>query len=160
MCPFELFFNHYNHTELLQHSLAPNRLPQGFKAELSQGDFILCSQGKSVLSTFPEQTDIEVVEEDASGLLPYPVDGCVSTYQSFRNLERPLLVGKCKMIPEKHTLLDAAKFSYVKKVKEGTGAQPTLAQKRNWCKAGLSEEPKRWCASMRTSVNTLTISLR
>ena len=31
------------------------------------------------------------------------------------------------MIPEKHTLLDAAKLSYVKKVEEGTRAQPTLA---------------------------------
>ena len=28
---------------------------------------------------------------------------------------------------EKHTLLDAAKLSYVKKVEEGTSAQPTLA---------------------------------
>ena len=73
-----------------------------------------------MLSTIPEQIDIEQVEEDASGLLP-------CTYQNFRNLERPLLVGKCKMIPEKHTLLDALKLSYVKKVKEGTSAQPTLA---------------------------------
>ena len=122
MCPFELFFNHFNHTELLQYSLVPKRLPQGFKADLSQGDFISCSKGKSVLSTI-----IEEVEEDASGLLPCPVDGCVCTYQSFRNLERHLLVGKCKMIPEKHTLLDAAKLSYVRKVEEGTSAQPTLA---------------------------------
>ena len=125
--PLSFFFNHYNHTELFQYSLVPNRLPQGFKAELSQGDFISCSKGKSVLSTIPEQIDIEEVEEDASGLLPCPVDGCVCTYQSFRNLERHLLVGKCKMIPEKHTLLDAAKLSYVKKVEEGTSAQPTLA---------------------------------
>ena len=80
-----------------------------------------------MLSTFPEKTDIEEVEEDASGLLPCPVDGCVCTYQSFRNLERHLLVGKCKMIPEKYTLLDAAKLSYVKQVEEGTSAQPTLA---------------------------------
>ena len=80
-----------------------------------------------MLSTIPEQTDIEEVV-DASGLLLCPVDGCVCTYQSFRNLECPLLVGKCKMIPEKHTLFDAAKLSYVKKVKEGTSAQPTLAQ--------------------------------
>ena len=125
--PLSFFFNHYNYTELFQYSLVPNRLPQGFKAELSQGDFISCSKGKSVLSTIPEKTDIEEVEEDASGLLPCPVDGCVCTYQSFRNLERHLLVGKCKMIPEKHTLLDAAKLSYVKKVEEGTSAQPTLA---------------------------------
>ena len=127
MCPFELFFNHYNHTELFQYSLVPNRLQQGFKAELSQGDFISCAKRKSVLSTIPEQIDIEEVQEDASELLPCPVDGCVCTYQSFRNLERHLLVGKCKMIPEKHTLLDAAKLSYVKKVEEGTSAQPTLA---------------------------------
>ena len=77
-----------------------------------------------MLSTIPEQIDIEEVEEDASGLLPCPVDGCVCTYQSFRNLERHLLVGKCKMIPEKHTLLDAAKLSYVKKVEEGTARNP------------------------------------
>ena len=125
--PLSFFFYHYNHTELFQYSLVPDRLPQGFEAELSQGDFISCSKGKSVLSTIPEQIDIEEVEEDASELLPCPVDGCVCTYQSFRNLERHLLVGKCKMIPEKHTLLDAAKLSYVRKVEEGTSAQPTLA---------------------------------
>ena len=66
------FFNHYNHTELFQYSLVPNRLPQGFKAELSQGDFISCSKRKSVPSTIPEQIDIEEIEEDASGLLPCP----------------------------------------------------------------------------------------
>ena len=55
---FELFFNHYNHTELFQYSLVPNRLPQGFREELSQGDFISCSKGTSVLSTIPEQIDI------------------------------------------------------------------------------------------------------
>ena len=71
--PLSFFFNHYNYTELFQYSLVPNRLPQGFKAELSQGDFISCSKGKSLLSTIPEQIDIEEVEEDASGLLPCPV---------------------------------------------------------------------------------------
>ena len=45
----------------------------------------------------------------------------------FQESGTPLLVGKCKMIPEKHTLLDAVKLSYVKKVEEGTSAQPTLA---------------------------------
>ena len=127
MCPLELFFNHYNHAELFQYSLVPNMLPQGFKAELFHGDLISCSKGKSVLSTIPEQIDIEEVEEDASELLPCPVDGCVCTYHGFRNLERHLLVGKCKMLPEKHTLLDAAKLSYVRKVEEGTSTQPTLA---------------------------------
>lgn len=34
-----------------------------------------------MLSTIPEQIDIEEVEEDASGLLPCPVDGWVCTYQ-------------------------------------------------------------------------------
>ncbi|XP_015770410.1 PREDICTED: uncharacterized protein LOC107348864 [Acropora digitifera] len=84
---------------------------------------------KTLKAEHPEisNIDIEDEEEDASGLLPCPVDGCVCTYQSFRNLERHLLVGKCKMIPEKYTFLDAAKLSYVKKVEEGTSAQPTLA---------------------------------
>ena len=99
-----------------------------------------------MLSTIPEQTDIEEVV-DASGLLLCPVDGCVCTYQSFRNLEYPLLVGKCKMIPEKHTLFDAAKLSYVKKVKEGTSAQPTLAQPQlvqGWALTGPNEKQRQY----------------
>ena len=49
------------------------------------------------------------------------MDACALTRVS-GNLERHLLVGKCNMIPEKHTLLDAAKLSYLKKVEEGTSA--------------------------------------
>ena len=99
-----------------------------FKAELSQGDFVVYAKGKTVSSMKPE--DIEEAEEDsgedASGLLSCPVDGCVRTYQTFNNLERHLLFGKCKIIQEKHSLLDSAKLAYVQKVQESNTAQPTL----------------------------------
>lgn len=56
-----------------------------------------------------------------------PVDGCICTYQKYSNLERHLHFGKCKLVAEKHTLLDQAILSYVEKVQEGATSQPTLA---------------------------------
>lgn len=86
-----------------------------------------CSVGKRVPSTKPQHVKAEKVEEeeDTSALLSCPVDGCICTYQRYFNLERHLLFGKCKLVSEKHTLLDQAKLSYVKKVQAGTSAQPT-----------------------------------
>ena len=95
---------------------------------MSKGDFVPCSAGSRVPSAKPQHVDAEKTEEeeDASALLSCPVDGCMCTYQRYFNLERHLLFGKCKLVSEKHTLLDQAKLSYVKKVQEGTTAQPTL----------------------------------
>ena len=105
----------------------PNRLADVCKAELSKGDFVPCSVGKSVSSTKPQHVEAEEIEEeeDTSALLSCPVDGCICTYQRYFNLERHLLLGKCKLVSEKHTFLDQAKLSHVKKVQEGTSVQPT-----------------------------------
>ena len=48
------------------------------------------------------------------------------TYQKYSNLERHLHFGKCKLVAEKHTLLDQAILSYVEKVQEDATSQPTL----------------------------------
>ena len=76
-------------------------------------------------------TDEEAEEDgegaDVSSLLSCPAEGCKRTYQKYQNLKRHLLIGKCKLVSEKHTLLDTAKLAYAEKVHEGSTIQPTLA---------------------------------
>ena len=99
--------------------LVPNRFLKVFETELSQGDFVTYSRGKCVSSTKHGHIDREVVDggEDASGLLLCPVDRCMCTEQTFNNLECHLLFGKCKTIPEKHSLLDHEKLPCIKTCK-------------------------------------------
>ena len=100
-----------------------------------------CSRGKREPSEKPkhvegeEDMDESVDEEaerdgagaDTSSLLSCPVEGCIRTYQKYNNLERHLLIGKCKLVAEKYTLLDTAKLVYAERVQEGSTIQPTLA---------------------------------
>jgi len=64
---------------------------------------------------------------DASSLMSCPVEGCKRTYQKYQNLERHLLIGKCKLVSEKYTLLDTVKLGYAERVHEGSTIQLTLA---------------------------------
>jgi len=110
------------------HDLVPKHLVEGWKAEVPKGGFVQCSRGKCEPSEKPEHvegkedTDESMDEEaeedgegaDASSLLSCPVEGCIRTYQRYHSLERHLLIGKRKLISEKHTLLDTAKLAYAK----------------------------------------------
>ena len=123
------------------HDLVPKNFADGWKAEVSKGGFVRHCRGKREPSGKPEHAeggegtgdgvDEEAEEDsegaDASSLLPCPVEGCISTYQRYHNLERHLLFGKCKLVSEKYTLLDTAKLAYAEKVQEGFTTQPTLA---------------------------------
>ena len=60
-------------------------------------------------------------------LLSCPDEECVRTYQKYHNLERHLLIRKCKLVSENYTLLDTAKLAYAERVQEGSTTQPTLA---------------------------------
>ena len=118
--------------------LVPVSLPDVCKAEVSDGDFVPCSRTKRVTAKKPGEGDDgdkqeegekedEDEEEDTSALFSCPVDGCICTYQRYYNLEYHLLFGKCKLVSERHTLLDHAMLAYVEKVQEGSTIQPTVA---------------------------------
>ncbi|KAL9963761.1 hypothetical protein ACROYT_G027299 [Oculina patagonica] len=60
----------------------------------------------------PEQENNSDAVEDSSVLFSCPNEGCVKVYQGYLSLEKHMSFGKCKMLPEKETLLDKAKKSY------------------------------------------------
>ena len=103
---------------------------------------------------------------DASSLLSCPVEGCIPTYQKHHNLERHLLFGKCKLVPEKYTASDTAKLAYAARVQEGFTTQPTPAAPTTtlhnlpWCKAGLLKVRGRQPVLTRISVSTFITSSR
>jgi len=81
-----------------------------------------------------EDEDKEAEAEDGTkifsknnGLFSCPCQGCVSTFQKHSSLEYHILYGKCKLLEEKHTLLDKAKILYSQKLSEGTSAHPLLS---------------------------------
>ena len=71
-------------------------------------------------------TDEEELEDPAQGLFSCPKSGCVKVYQHHSSLEKHLSFGKCKLVPERDTLLDKAKKLYQSKLLEGTSAAATI----------------------------------
>lgn len=57
-------------------------------------------------------------------LFSCPVEGCVCTFQKYHNLENHMFYGKCRLLKERHTLLDKAKLLYHEKLSEGFGGHP------------------------------------
>jgi hypothetical protein len=75
-----------------------------------------------------EEFEVETETSDQeNGLFSCPVDGCVSTFQRHSNLEQHMLYGKCRIVAERHSLLDKAKMLYRDKLLEGSSTQPFIA---------------------------------
>lgn len=91
-----------------------------FEGEFSSGDFVSVSQERS--KQVREEGEQPATEQDESSceLLACPNEGCVKMYQRHSSLEKHLLFGQCKMMPEKHTLFDLAKKKYHAILVEGT----------------------------------------
>jgi len=70
-----------------------------------------------------------VAESDkfSSELLTCPNEGCVKMYQRHSGLEKHLLFGQCKMVPERCTLLDLAKTKYHALLVEGSSGAVSAA---------------------------------
>ncbi|KAL9977416.1 hypothetical protein ACROYT_G014816 [Oculina patagonica] len=87
-----------------------------FDCQFSPGGFVRASQENSkkpcLDETFEEQENNSDAVEDSSVLFSCPNEGCVKVYQRYSSLEKHMSFGKCKMLPEKGTLLDKAKKSY------------------------------------------------
>ena len=120
-------------------------LAEEWKAEVSMDGFVRHSRGKCEPSEKPghvegeedtsdgayEETEEDGEGADASSPLSGPVEGCICTYQEYHNLERHLLLGKCKLVSVKYTILDTAKFAYAEKVQKAFTTQPTLDAPRH-----------------------------
>lgn len=101
----------------------PNYLQNcSFEQEFSPGDFISVSQERS--RTEGVEDEQPSVEKDgySSQLFTCPNEGCVKAYQRHSSLEKHLSFGQCKMVPERHTLLDVAKMRYHALLVEGASA--------------------------------------
>ncbi|KAL9952354.1 hypothetical protein ACROYT_G039598 [Oculina patagonica] len=87
-----------------------------FDCQFSPGGFVRASQENSkkpcLDEMFEEQENNSDTVEDSSVLFSCPNEGCVKVYQRYSSLEKHMSFGKCKMLPEKGTLLDKAKKSY------------------------------------------------
>ena len=62
----------------------------------------------------------------ASVLFTCPNEGCVKVYQKYSSLEKHLSFGKCRMMPERETLLDKAKRTYHTLLQEDAGTAKEL----------------------------------
>lgn len=105
-----------------------------FACQFTLGDFVEVHRRRA--SSHPtlqgkeegleEDSDEEVPDESAGGLFSCPKAGCVKVYQRHSSLEKHLSYGKCKLAPERDTLVDKAKKLYHAKLVEGASAPPTI----------------------------------
>ena len=77
----------------------------------------------------PTEEPGEITEASplVDGLFSCPVNGCVCTFQKYHNLEHHMSFGKCRLLEERHTLLDKAKLLYHEKLSEGFGGNPFIS---------------------------------
>ena len=108
-----------------------------FPCSFSSGDFVTVHQAgreSTITSTMLEEgggeegepTVEEVLDDPVHGLFSCPNAGCVKVYQRHSSMEKHLSFGKCKLVPEKDTLLDKAKKLYQTKLLAGTSAPATI----------------------------------
>lgn len=88
-------------------------------------------------------TEEEELKDPVQGLFSCPKSGCVKVYQRHSSLEKHLSFGKCKLVPERDTLLDKAKMLYQSKLLEGTSAAATI-QGETTRKGSVERLPEGW----------------
>ncbi|KAK3739290.1 hypothetical protein QZH41_007137 [Actinostola sp. cb2023] len=104
-----------------------------FNVSFSPGDFVHISQrSNSAAKVVSVQRDDEEVDDnrgdrESSKLFQCQVDGCIKQYQRYSSLEKHMLYGKCKLVPERESLLDKARIIYRDKLLLGADTQPVLS---------------------------------
>ena len=73
-----------------------------------------------------EEEEGDGVKKDETILFSCPNEGCVKVYERHSSLEKHLSFGKCRMVPEKETLLDKAKKTYHTLLQEGNSTAKLL----------------------------------
>ena len=112
-----------------------------FQYTFSPGNFVDVYQRRQTSGTTEQQSEdeesTETTIEDQS-LFSCPNEGCVKVYQRYSALEKHLSFGKCKLLPERESLLDKAKRSYVV---EGASDQATVeGDVTDRCEAAILSE--------------------
>ena len=101
-----------------------------FDCQFSPGDFVGASQESSKKSglhgTLKEQVKDDVPKNDATVLFSCPNEGCIKVYERHSSLEKHMAFGKCRMMPEKETLLDRAKKTYHALLQEDVSSAKVL----------------------------------
>ena len=97
--------------------LVPNFLQTcRFDCQFSPGDFVGASQETSKKPGLDETLEVQVKDDgatkDATVSFSCPNEGCIKVYERHSSLEKHMSFGKCRMMPEKETLLDKAKKTY------------------------------------------------
>jgi len=73
-----------------------------------------------------------------------PNEGCVKMYQRHSSLEKHLLFGQCKMVPERCNLLDLAKKKYHALLIEGSSEAVLAALEQGDISVSANLLPKGW----------------
>lgn len=116
---------------------APTSFTGTFQQAFSPGNFVDYSKG--MRQTRPQKSSDEnslpevpeTAEGDAGvGVFQCPSEGCIKVYQRYSALEKHLSYEKCKLLPERATLLDQAKEMYHLKLTEGKSAGATSHDER------------------------------
>ena len=101
-----------------------------FDCHFSPGDFVCASQANSkkpeIDGTLEMQEKNSGATKDSSVLFSCPNEGCVKVYERYSSLEKHMSFGKCRMLPEKETLLDKAKTTYHALLQEDVSTAKTL----------------------------------
>ena len=75
----------------------------------------------------PKEVEEHQTITQGNELFSCPVDGCVCTFQRHSSLEEHMFYGKCKIVPERYSLLGQAQMLYRNKLMEGSSVQPFIA---------------------------------
>lgn len=86
----------------------------------------------------------------SSELLTCPNERCVKMYQRHSGLEKHLLFGQCKMVPERCTLLDLAKKKYHALLVEGLSEAVSAVLEQGDISVSANTLPEGWALSVLT----------
>lgn len=116
---------------------APTSFSGTFQQAFSPGNFVDYSKGMRQTRTqkSSDENSLPEVPETAEGdtgvgVFQCPSEGCIKVYQRYSALEKYLSYEKCKLLPERATLLDQAKEMYHLKLTEGKSAGATSHDER------------------------------
>ena len=132
----------------------PNYLQNcSFEGRFSHGDFVSVSQERSKKVQVDDEQPAAESNKFSSELLTCPNEGCVKMYQRHSGLEKHLLFGQCKMVPERCILLDVAKKKYYALLVEGSSEAVSAALEQEDISVSANTLPEGWALKTNKKFN-------